>query len=248
MTNYKYQHYLPVGHQKLFSSETDGRYFVCKYDKRKAIVYSNTQNPKNHGGKKHLYSYPDGLIASSEKKTYLERKYFSSDGDFVSAVKKLISGTKADEKDIYQISKYIANTNNRHPENLNNNEKDVTQSALEHMFGHDSELASLFGSLDIVFVPEPEDEFVKVSSLKYMLHSITQNLHELCCINMNILVSDEQEFVLSDAPFVGTSDGLALLSTASIDPDNNYYLPLSMLIFIFPCILNPIEQADHDIY
>jgi len=155
---------------------------VYKYNKKKFIVYTTPQNPKNQGGERHLYSFPDGLVTSNELKTYLEHKYFCHDGQFISVIKKLISNTEINENDVYQITKYIANTNNRHPVSLNNKEKDVTQLALEHMFGHDSKLIDLFKSEDVKFVPQSKEEFLKISSLQNMLRSIVKNLHELCNI------------------------------------------------------------------
>ena len=169
MANYKYQHYLPSGHQKLFSCDDDSRGFVCKYDKRNNVVYSVMQNPKNHGGKKHLYSYPSSLISSEEQKIYLEQKYFSHDGQFVGVIQKLINNSEITDDDVYQITKYIANINNRHPAILEDNEKDVTQIALNTMLGNDSNLIDFLTSEGVEFIPEDNEDFVKISNLREML-------------------------------------------------------------------------------
>lgn len=225
MSSYKYQHYLPSGHQKLFSNQVDSDGFVFKYDKTKSVVYSNRQNPKNHGGRRHLYSYPDGLC-NSEEKTYLEKNYFSQDGNFVKVVKKLLSSKEVDDSDVYQITKYIANINNRHPSALESQGYDVTQMALNHLFGFDSKLTEAFKS-EVRFIPSDESEFIKVTSLSYMLRSIVDNLHELCDISMNFLFSEGEEFILSDIPFVGMNNEYSLLKTNKLSPENDYFLPLS---------------------
>lgn len=227
MANYKYQHYLPSGHQKFFSSENGSQKRVCKYSKIKQIVYTTLQKPKNQGGRKHLYSLPDGLVTSDEQKTYLEQKYFCHDGQFINVINKLISNTEINETDVYQITKYIANINNRNPFQLDNKEKDIKQLALEHIFGHDSKLIDLFKAEDVEFVPQSGEDFRKISSLQNMMRSIVENLHELCNISMNILVSDRDEFILSDTPFVGMANNLSLISTTSLTPECNYFLPLT---------------------
>jgi hypothetical protein len=225
MSSYTYQHYLPAGHQRLFSNQAGSGEFVFKYDKTKSVVYSNSQKPKNHGGKSHLYSYPNSLCDSDEQ-TYLEQKYFSQDGDFVAVVKKLLSSKEVDVTDIYQITKYIANMNNRHPSTLETQEHDITKMALEYLFFFDSKLTDFFKS-EVEFIPSDEGEFIKIMSLSYMLRSIVENLDELCNISMNFLFSEHEEFILSDIPFVGISNELSLLNTSKLSPENQYLLPLS---------------------
>lgn len=231
MASYTYQHYIPAGHQALFS---DGRIknFVCKYDCGKSIIYSRLQNPKNHGGKNHLYSFPSDLVLNDEQKTYLETHFFSQDGQFVGVVKKIMRDEPISENDVYQIIKYIAGMKNRHPSTIKSKEKDVTQSALEFMFGGDSKMIELFKSEGVRFVPKSEGDFVQASSLNEMLNSFVANLHDLCDISMNILVSDNEEFILSDRPFVGMKNGSPNPDTDNLSSDTDYFLPLSKNICV----------------
>ena len=227
MANYKYQHYIPAGHQALFSDGSSTKNFVCKYDCVKSIIYSRLQNPKNHGGKNHLYSFPSDLVLSEEQKTYLETHFFSQDGQFVGVVKKIMRDEPISENDVYQITKYIAGMKNRHPSIIKSREKNITQSALEHMFGDDAKMIEIFKSEEVKFVPKSEDDFIQASSLNEMLKSFVENLHDLCDISMNLLVSDSEEFILSDRPLVGMIDGTLTPDADKLSSDIDYFMPLS---------------------
>ena len=227
MTSYKYQHYIPAGHQALFSDGSSTKNLVCKYDFGKSILYSRLQNPKNHGGKNHLYSFPTDLIINQEQKTYLETHFFSQDGKFVDVVKKIMRYEPISTNDVYQITHYIAGMKNRHPITIKNREKDVTQSALENMFADDPKMIELFMSEGVKFVPKSEEDFVQVSLLKEMLNSFDANLRDLCDISMNLLFSDSEEFILSDKPFVGMRDGSLAPNADNLSSDIDYFLPLS---------------------
>lgn len=222
MANYKYQHYIPAGHQKLFS--TCDNKSIFKYDVNSSIIYKHSQNANNFGGQNHLYNFPSDL--ASDKTTYLEKEYFSQDGEFLISAKKIINKSELTESDLYNITKYIANINNRHPEQLSTSYNNQTSTILSVLFSNDKVLVDYFSKL--IQVEEKEcDTLRKASSLIKMLLNIKDNLNNLCDISMNILYSDSREFILADRPFVGVTPQGEIIRPTFIDNRNNYFLPLS---------------------
>ena len=169
MASNKYQHYIPAGHQALFSSATDSSGCVYKYDSQKSIVHSRLQDPRRYGGENHLYSYPDNVVTSNQEKTSLETDFFSQDGEFVRVVKQIIKGEQSSPEDIYQIQKYIAITNNRHPSTINykrDKRGDLASTIIEEIFALNSRASDMINEFDVKLEIESQESISKVCMLR----------------------------------------------------------------------------------